>query len=216
MKIEKIPLEKINPWEGNPRKDLQPEDLEYKKIKRSIETFGCVEPLVWNAKTGNLVGGHQRYKILLEQGVEEIEVSVVKLSIEKEKALNLALNKIQGDWDNVKLATLLEELEQLPDFDIGLTGFDLPEISSLFDRYLPHDGEDDFDVKKEAETITEPVTQRGDIIELGSHRLLCGDSADLEDLEKLFQGGKADLVVTDPPYNVAYKNERPINKGGKR
>ena len=217
MEIKKVLISEINPAPYNPRIDLKPGDPAYEKLKRSIETFGYVEPLVWNAKTGNLVGGHQRMRVLAEQGVKEIEVSVVNLSLEKEKALNIALNKISGDWDSQKLATLLDELEQLPDFDIGLTGFDPPEISSLFDRYLSVNGEDDFDVEKEAEKITEPVTCRGDIIELGKHRILCGDSVDLEDLKKLFQGKKADLVVCDPPYNVAYNDQqRPTGVKKKR
>jgi len=217
MKIKKISIEDINPAPYNPRIDLKPGDPAYEKLKRSIKEFGYIDPIVWNFRTGNLVGGHLRMRVLAEQDVKEVEVSVVNLSLEKEKALNIALNKISGDWDDVKLATLLDELEQLPDFDIGLTGFDPPEISSLFDRYLSVNGEDDFDVEKEAEKITEPVTCRGDIIELGKHRILCGDSVDLEDLKKLFQGKKADLVVCDPPYNVAYNDQqRPTGVKKKR
>lgn len=217
MKIEKMPINKIKPSKINPRKDLKPGDEEYEKIKRSIEEFGFIEPLVLNKRDNVLISGHQRYKILCEQGIKETDVVVVDYGPEKAKACTIMINKAQGDWDNVKLATLLDELEQLPDFDVGLTGFDEPEISILFDQYLSTGEEDDFDVKKEAETITEPITQRGDIIELGSHRLLCGDAVDLEDLKKLFQGKTADLVVSDPPYNCAYKNERPVQrKGGKK
>jgi ParB-like chromosome segregation protein Spo0J len=96
MRIKKIKIEQINPAAYNPRVDLKPGDTEYEKLKNSIANFGCVEPLVWNKRTGNLVGGHQRLKILVEQGFAEVEVSVVDLSLEKEKALNLALNKISG------------------------------------------------------------------------------------------------------------------------
>ena len=217
MEIRKVSVSEINPAEYNPRRDLKPGDPDYEKLKRSIETFGYVEPLVWNDKTGNLVGGHQRLSVLVEQGVKDIAVSVVNLSLEKEKALNLALNKIQGDWDNEKLAILLEELDQLPDFDVGLTGFDVPEISILFDRYLSGGEEDNFDIEKEAGEITEPVTRRGDIIELGKHRIMCGDSANLEELRKLLQEKKADLVVCDPPYNVAYDDQqRPTGVEKKR
>ena len=217
MEIRKVSVSKIKPAKYNPRLYLRPGDPDYEKLKLSIETFGYVEPLVWNVKTGNLVGGHQRYKVLIGQGIKEVDVSVVNLSIEKEKALNLALNRIQGGWDNAKLAILLDELEQLPDFDVGLTGFDPPEISSLFDRYLPSGDEDNFDIEKEVEKITKPVTHKGDIIELGKHRILCGNSADLKNMKKLFQQKKADLVISDPPYNCAYKNERPIKrKGGKK
>ena len=96
MIIQKIPINKINPAPYNPRLDLQPEDPEYQKLKKSIEEFDMVTPLIWNKQTGNLVGGHQRLKILIGQEIKEIEVSVVDLPEAKEKALNIALNKISG------------------------------------------------------------------------------------------------------------------------
>ena len=109
MKIQKVKIDQINPAAYNPRLDLKPGDPDYEKLRKSIETFGYVEPLVWNSRTGNLVSGHQRLKILIEQGAEEVEVSVVDLGPEQEKILNLALNKIRGDWDNEKLGQLLDE-----------------------------------------------------------------------------------------------------------
>jgi len=113
MKIQKIAVNKINPAPYNPRKDLRPDDIEYKQLVKSMDEFGCVQPLVWNRRTGNLVGGHQRFKVLLAQGVKQVKVSVVDLSLEKEKALNIALNKISGDWDQQKLAELLDELVKI-------------------------------------------------------------------------------------------------------
>ena len=98
MKIETINISKINPAVYNPRKNLKPGDADYDKLKKSIDEFGCVEPLIWNKRTGNLVGGHQRLKILKERGDKEVQVSVVDLDDQKEKALNIALNKISGDW----------------------------------------------------------------------------------------------------------------------
>ncbi|WP_253721208.1 ParB N-terminal domain-containing protein [Brevibacillus brevis] len=83
---------------------MQPGDIEYEKLKRSFQEFGYVEPLIWIEQTGNLVGGHQRFKILVEQGTTEIEVSVVSLDEIREKALNIALNKISGAWDEEILA----------------------------------------------------------------------------------------------------------------
>jgi len=129
MRIEKIPVEKLNPAKYNPRKDLKPGDPEYEKLKRSIEEFGYVEPIVWNERTGNVVGGHQRLKILKDLGRTEIEVTVVDLDEIKEKTLNLALNKISGDWDELKLKNILDELK-ITD-DISLTGFDKEEIENL-------------------------------------------------------------------------------------
>ncbi len=203
MKIQKVSVTEINPAPYNPRLDLKPGAPSYEKLKRSIAEFGCVEPLVWNQQTGNLVGGHQRFKVLLEQGITEVEVSIVDLPLEREKALNLALNKIQGGWDEQKLAALLEELSRVPDFDVGLTGFDLPEISELLDRQKETE-EDDFDFEAAVESIEQPVTQTGDLIELGPHRILCGDSSKAGDLKRLMEEEKAALLHTDPPYNVNY------------
>ncbi len=109
MKLKRLAIDRINPAPYNPRLDLAPGDPEYEKLKRSIDEFGCVEPLVWNRRTGNLVGGHQRLKVLLAQGDTAADVSVVDLPPQREKALNIALNKISGDWDPRKLAGLLDE-----------------------------------------------------------------------------------------------------------
>ena len=130
MEIKRVKIGDLNPASYNPRIDLQPGDLEYEKLRMSIEEFDCVEPLVWNKRTGNLVGGHQRLKILIARGDKEVEVSVVNLDEAKEKALNLALNKIQGDWDFPKLADVLMELDT-GDFDLNLTGFDLEEREEI-------------------------------------------------------------------------------------
>ena len=111
MRIQKIRAEQLNPAAYNPRKDLRPGDKEYEKLKRSIEEFGCVELIVWNKRTGNVVSGHQRLNILLEYGHTEIDCVVVDLDEQREKALNIALNKIQGEWDENKLAEVMADLD---------------------------------------------------------------------------------------------------------
>lgn len=120
----------------------------------------------------------------------------------KEKALNIALNKISGEWNKELLTELIMDLQSL-DYDLSFTGFDPPEIDQLFNEV--HDKEikeDDFDVEKE---LAEPaITKQGDLWLLGRHRLICGDSTDLEVYQTLMNGQKANLVVTDPPYNVNY------------
>ncbi len=203
MDIRRVPVHQINPAPYNPRQDLKPGDPAYEQLKRSLTQFGCVEPLVWNRRTGHLVGGHQRFKVLLEQGVAEVDVSIVDLPLEQEKALNIALNKITGDWDEAKLAALLQELGQIPEFDVGLTGFEPPEISELLDRQQEVQ-EDAFDVEAAVAAIDTPITQPGDLIELGPHRLLCGDSANPDDLKRLMDGQQADVLDCDFPYNVNY------------
>lgn len=129
MEIRKVPISLLNAAPYNPRKDLQPGDPEYQKIARSIEKYGCVEPIIWNEKTGNVIGGHQRLKVLAATGAVEVDVSVVQLSLEDEKALNLALNKISGQWDNEKLSAVLQDLSA--GFDVEVTGFDQHEVDAL-------------------------------------------------------------------------------------
>lgn len=195
MLIEKKNVAELLPADYNPRKDLRPGDPEYEKLKRSIEQFGYVEPVIWNATTGRVVGGYQRLKVLQNMGMTEVDCVVVELDEEHEKALNVALNKISGEWGNDKLALLIADL-QGADFDVSLTGFEPAELDDLFK-------EDDFDVDAEFDKPT--MTKYGDLWCLGPHRLLCGDSTKAESYELLMAGKKANLVVTDPPYNVNYE-----------
>lgn len=203
LDIQKVVVSKLNPAKYNPRKDLKPGDPEYENLKKSIETFGYVEPVIWNKRTGNIVGGHQRYKILMEQGAKEIECVVVDMEASEEKALNIALNKVSGDWDLPKLADLIGELDNGV-FDVSLTGFDAAEIDDLFSKVHDKDvKEDEFDVEDALKES--PISKQGDVWILGRHRLICGDSTEAKTYEVLMEGKKANLVVTDPPYNVAYE-----------
>lgn len=203
MKIEKKPAADLLPAEYNPRKDLQSGDAEYEKLKRSLEQFGYVEPVIWNKTTGRVVGGHQRLKVLMDLGYTDVDCVVVELTEENEKALNIALNKISGEWDKEKLALLIADL-QGADFDVSLTGFEPAELDDLFKDSMK-DGihEDDFDVAAELENPT--ITKQGDVWTLGRHRLVCGDSTKPETFDLLMCGRKANLVITDPPYNVDYE-----------
>ncbi len=203
MNIEKLNVALLIPADYNPRKDLRPGDPEYEKLKRSIEQFGYVEPVIWNKTTGRVVGGHQRLKILLDLGLTEVECVIIEMDEEKEKALNIALNKISGDWDKNKLALLIEDL-QASDFDVSLTGFEPAELNELFKDSLKGGiQEDDFDV--DAELQKPAITKSGDIWILGPHRLVCGDSTKSETFAFLMDGKLANLVFTDPPYNVNYE-----------
>ncbi|MEQ9617520.1 MAG: DNA methyltransferase [Phycisphaerales bacterium] len=212
MQLERIPADKINPAPYNPRRDLKPGDREYESLRRSIGEFGLVEPLVWNRRSGHLVGGHQRFKVLLQRGELEVDVSVVDLPPEKEKALNIALNKIQGGWDEGKLAALLDEIIDSPDLDLGLTGFELDEAHDVITAALDASDlqpETDFDIANALDAAGPPVTNPGELIELGtdpasSHRLFCGDCTDPEVVRSLMRGERARLFATDPPYLVGY------------
>lgn len=203
MQIKKKKLTDLIPADYNPRKDLQPGDAEYEKLKRSVETFGYVEPIIWNEQTGRIVGGHQRLKVMQDLGYQQIECVIIDIDEAQEKALNVALNKISGAWDEDKLMTLITDLEG-SDFDVSLTGFDVDELDELFKDSIT-DGieDDDFDVEEE---LKQPaISKQGDVWTLGKHRLYVGDSTRKESYEKLMKEKLANLVVTDPPYNVDYE-----------
>ena len=138
MKIQSMKVSDLKFAPYNPRKIA---DKELAKLKRSISEFGYVEPIVWNKRTGFVVGGNQRLKILRELAIEEVDVVVVDLDDAKEKALNVALNKISGEWDFPKLKDLLTDIDT-GDFDIELTGFDLDEIADLISTVIDTDFSD--------------------------------------------------------------------------
>lgn len=204
MQIEKIEVGKLKAAEYNPRKDLKPGDAEYEKLKRSIKEFGYVEPVIWNKRTGNVVGGHQRLKVLKDLGHTDVDCVVVDLDEQKEKALNIALNKISGEWDNDLLTALLKDLDG-QGYDVTLTGFDLAEAQELFGSgSMENVREDEFDADSALGEVADPKTKDGDLWILGEHRLLCGDSTRIEDVKKVLDDKNADIMVTDPPYNVDY------------
>ena len=204
MNIQKINIEKLKAAEYNPRKDLKPEDEEYQKIKRSILEFGYVAPIIVNADM-TVIGGHQRLKVLKELGYEEVECNIVDLDKTKEKALNIALNKITGEWDNLKLEELLAELKET-DIDMDMTGFTFDEVDNIL-KDIEGSKEDDFDLDQALNEIEEPTTRPGDIWILGNNRLMCGDSTQKEQVMRLMDKQDADMLLTDPPYNVDYEGK---------
>lgn len=220
MEIETIKITDLKPAEYNPRR-ISEED--YQKLKNSISTFGLVDPIIVNLKNMHIVGGHQRYDVLLDEHMLDndflAELPMIRLgdvgfvftdtelSIrddDHEKALNLALNKISGEWDEQKLQPLLEELELSP-IDIQLTGFSEPELEELNIDTTEETGEcvveDDYVEPEDIETDI----KYGDLFRLGDHYLLCGDATSEDDVTTLLAAGgerKVDLLFTDPPYNV--------------
>jgi DNA modification methylase len=204
MKLEfiKLKIDQLVHAEYNPRKDLKAGDPEFEKIKNSIESFGYCEPIICNSDY-TIVGGHQRHKVLKALGYEEVDCVIIDVDKTKEKALNIALNKISGEWDFDALAGLLEELKA-ENYNIELTGFDFSEAEKLFDELHKDDEqqEDEFDVDQ---ALPEnPISFRGDLWLLGKHRLMVGDATSQDDIATLMDGKKARLIVTDPPYNVDY------------
>ena len=206
MDIQKIPASRLNAAAYNPRKDLKPGDPAYEKIKRSLHEFGYVDPVIWNEVTGNIVGGHQRYKVLTAEGATEIDCVVVHIeNPQEEKALNIALNKAVGEWEPVALADLLNDLK-LSGYDVDATGFDAAEVDALFSQVHDKDvKEDDFDVGAE---LKQPCFSRmGDVWHLGRHTVICGDTTLPETFERLLGDARVNLVCTDAPYFVELKNK---------
>ena len=152
MQIERASIDSLNLAVYNPRKDLKETDPEYIKLKNSVEHFGYVEPVIVNKRNMTVVGGHQRIKVLKDLGYKDIEVVYVDLDINDEKALNIALNKISGDWDAEKLEDLLRDLSLSPDYDVELTGFTTNEIETLFTGDID-------DLQKDLDDFTRELTE---------------------------------------------------------
>ena len=193
MRIEKRKISELIRAEYNPRKISV---LQFQELKDGIEEFGLVEPLVVNEnpeRKNIIVGGHQRLKIWEELGNKEVDCSIVNLQLDKERKLNIKLNKNGGTFDDDLLKEFFE-YEELIEW-----GFTPDE---LFDQDEKIDGliEDD-----EIPEVKESKVKRGDIWKLGEHRVMCGDSTSSVDVKKLMDGEKADMVFTDPPYNIDYQ-----------
>lgn len=205
MRLETKKLSEIIPSSYNPRIELQKGMKEYEDIKESIEKFGIVEPLVFNERTNRLVSGHQRLNILKELGYEEVEVSVVNLSEEDERKLNIALNKITGRWDYPKLYNILSSLKTL-----SHTGFSRREFENLrilLEGYTPKG--------RERVIKTEIINKYGDLVQLDNNFLKIGDATNENDVLHLIGDNKIDLAIADPPYNVKHETTSMYKKAYK-
>ena len=200
MQWKTLSVEALRPAAYNPRKKLKPGDKEYEKIKNSIQEFGYVEPIIVNYDM-TVIGGHQRLTVLKDLGYTEVQCVEVHIEDEnKVKALNVALNKITGSWNEQLLADLIVDL-QTANFNTDFTGFEAPEIEQLFSKVHNKEiKEDSFDVEAELKKPT--IAKLGDVWMLGRHRVICGDSTLPETYTTLMDGKRANLVLTDPPYNV--------------
>lgn len=178
MQIERKKISDLNRATYNPRIDLIPGDPEYENLRRSINTYGMLIPVVWNKQTNNVVGGHQRLTVLENEGETEVDVSVVDLDPMQERQLNIALNKIEGGWDEEKLGALLAELGE----DATLTGFNQQEIDSLTN---------DIDSLIDGDTVDEELRAIEELFNVS----LTFDKADQEELKAFVKDfGKEALV----------------------
>lgn len=202
MEILKLKISDLKQHPKNPRK--HPKEL-LERLKRSIEEYGFTNPVLVS-KDNKILAGHARCKAAKELGISE--VPVIRLDFEGAKAdayviIDNKLNEL-SEWDIPLLESLIKDIEK-SDFDVTLTGFDLTEIDELFSKADDKDGKDDgYDVTKALEEAS--FVNLGDVWILGKHRLLCGDAINPEDVKALMDGKKANLILTDPPYNVGFES----------
>ena len=201
--LRMLPVSDLKLAEYNPRKKLSPRNKEYRELRESIKTLGFAQSIVVN-RDMTVIGGHQRIAVAAELGYTELPCTIVDLDKQKEKALNIALNKISGIWDEEKLAELIGELDD-DMFDLSAIGFDAPEVDDLFNRVYSADikaEKDDWELPAEEA----PVSKVGDIWELGCHRIICGDAREWPDYQHLLGDTQVDLVCIDSPYFVNFHN----------
>lgn len=178
MQIERKKIRDMDRAAYNPRIELIPGDTEYENLRRSITTYGLIIPIVWNKRTNKVVGGHQRLTVLENEGETEVDVSVVDLDETQERQLNVALNKVEGGWDEEKLGDLLAELGE----DATLTGFTQQEIDSLTN---------DIDSLIDGDTVDEELKAIEELFNVS----LTFDKADQEELKAYVKDyGKEALI----------------------
>lgn len=201
-RFEKVDIDKLIPYARNARTHSKKQVLE---LRASIREFGFINPVIID-KEFNIIAGHGRIMAAKEEGLKELPcVFAEHLTDAQKKAYILADNRLamNAGWDEEMLAVELSELEGA-DFDLSLLGFDEAELNQLL-----HDEEsiqdDDFDLDKTLDE--EPIAKLGDLWKLGEHRLLCGDSTNEEDVTRLMNGKKANLLLTDPPYAIGYESK---------
>ena len=206
--MQLVPLSKLVPYINNARTH-SPEQVT--KLRSSLREFGFVNPVIIDRDYG-IIAGHGRVMAAKEEGIEEVPcVFVDYLTEAQKKAYIIADNRFAQDagWDEELLRIEIEALQGM-DFDVGLTGFDDDEIADLFDANGKSEAEDDdFDLSAALEKAS--FVQRGDIWTVGRHRLMCGDATSTEDVAALMDGKKANLIVTDPPYNVDFKSSNGLS-----
>ena len=212
--LKLVDIDKLVPYARNSRTH-SPEQI--KQIQASIREFGFVNPVLIDGKF-NIIAGHGRVLAAKTEGLKEVPCVLVEhLTEAQKKAYILADNKLalNAGWDTEMLKIEIGELKEL-NFDIGLIGFDGDEIDLIFKQEEEVE-EDDFDVDQALSEIVEPTTKRGDIWQLGKHRVMCGDATIQADINKLMGGELADMIFTDPPYNVNYGDKAKMlgnyNKG---
>ena len=217
VQIENVDIESLRPDPANPRRISQGE---LEALTRSIREFGFVQPVLVRKADNVVIGGHQRLLAARRLGWKTVPVIFLDLSVEQSHLLNLALNRISGDWDQELLARMLGELMPVQDIDLSLSGFSEEELGKLLKSLDVREKRErvetfDLDAALEAAQAAH-VAQRGDSWRLGDHRLLCGDATDVGDVSRLLGEKKASMAFTDPPYNVSLGDHGGQQRGSRR
>ncbi len=207
-KIVTVKVGDLKPSAYNPRKWSSESE---RQLSESIGRFGMVDPIIVNGAKNRkniVIGGHFRLHVAKKLGFDAVPAVYVDISdVEREKELNLRLNRNTGEWD----------LDLLKEFDASFLmkiGFDDADLSMIWDDALATD-DDHFDVDNAVDEIVEPVTQIGDVYQLGNHRLICGDSTDSKTIATLMNGKQANIIYTDPKYNINLDYSKGISTSGK-
>lgn len=206
MSMELVDIDSLKPAAYNPRRM---DETTLLKLASGLREFGMVQPIVANRRGSVVVGGHQRLRAAREAGINQVPVVWVDLDPSRERALNLALNKIDGDWDTDMLKALMRDIS--PD-DSVLTGFDGSEISELLAELCSDEFQPKCDQDEAPDVEDVPIAAPGDIWILGRHSVLCGDSTDIAGVLDFLGGEPADMVFTDPPYLMDFRGA--IGGGG--
>jgi DNA modification methylase len=204
LAIHYVDIDSLKPAEYNPRTH---DVSEAEQLKESLRRFGTVDPLIVNQhpdRNGIVVGGHFRLECMRELGYEQVPVVFVNLPLEKERELNLRLNRNTGRWDY----ELLKSFNMNILLDVGFTEVDL---GNTWDAAL-ETSNDEFDVEKELEKIQDPKTKTGELYKLGTHYLLCGDSTNLDTVKRLLGEQQVSMIYSDPPYNLGISYDKGISK----
>jgi DNA modification methylase len=207
--IQQILIEELRPDPANPRRIS---DQELEALTRSIQEFGMVDPIIARKEDNTVIGGHQRLLAARRLDYKKVPVVLVDLTAEQSRLLNLALNKINGSFDQELLARLLNDLNEVPTIDLTLSGFGEDELKKILKSLEIRERKERTETFDLEETLkaaqSKPIAQAGDVWLLGDHRLMCGDSTRSEDVERLMGGRKSAMVFTDPPYNVDYGSSK--------
>lgn len=208
IKVQYVEANQLKPATYNPRKW---DESANKQLTESIKRFSMVDPIIVNGAENRLnivIGGHFRLKVAKQLGITAVPVVYINIpDAEKEKELNLRLNRNTGEWD----------MELLKSFDMGMlldVGFDDNDLSHIWDENLGIE-DDEFDVKKALEEIKTPQTKLGDLVKLGNSFLLCGDATNPEEVQRLVKDVKIDTLCFDPPYNISLDYNKGIGTNGK-